>query len=54
MGAELECGSVWINSYEKPTALACMSGHKESGIGGEGGVQGLLAFCNTQVMHVFE
>ena len=52
IGAELECGSVWINSFEKPTASVVMGGHKESGIGGEGGWQGLLAYCNTQVMHV--
>ena len=52
IGREMECGSVWINSYEKPTARACMSGHKESGIGGEGGLEGLRAYCNVQVLHV--
>lgn len=30
----LEAGSVWVNSWEKPTPQALFGGHKESGIGG--------------------
>ena len=33
----LEAGSVWVNSWEKPTPQALFGGHKESGIGGEWG-----------------
>jgi acyl-CoA reductase-like NAD-dependent aldehyde dehydrogenase len=52
IGSQMEAGSVWINSFEKPTARACMGGHKESGIGSEGGTVGLMAYCNPQVMHI--
>jgi acyl-CoA reductase-like NAD-dependent aldehyde dehydrogenase len=31
----LEAGSVFVNSWEKPTPQALFGGHKESGIGGE-------------------
>ena len=30
----LEAGSVWVNSWEKPTPQALFGGHKQSGIGG--------------------
>ncbi|MCJ1471737.1 hypothetical protein MMC13_000377 [Lambiella insularis] len=49
IGRDMECGSVWINSYEKPTAKACMSGHKESGIGGEGGESDMADFQAHQL-----
>ncbi len=49
---QLEAGSVFINSYEKPASHAFFGGHKESGIGGEWGAQGLLSYCNAHVMHV--
>ncbi|KAF2483757.1 aldehyde dehydrogenase domain-containing protein [Neohortaea acidophila] len=42
----LEAGSVFVNSFEKPTPQAVFGGHKESGIGGEWGKEGLKAFCN--------
>lgn len=51
---EMDSGSVWVNSYEKPHGKAFMSGWKESGIGGEGGVQGLKGYCNTRVVHVMK
>jgi acyl-CoA reductase-like NAD-dependent aldehyde dehydrogenase len=30
------------------------SGHKESGIGGEWGTQGLLSYCNPHVVHLYK
>jgi len=54
IGRQLEAGSVFINSHEKPTPQAIFGGHKESGIGGEWGTQGLLAYCNAQAMHVYK
>lgn len=54
VGARLEAGNVFINSFEKPQPNAFFSGHKESGIGGEWGAAGLLAYCNAQVMHVYK
>jgi acyl-CoA reductase-like NAD-dependent aldehyde dehydrogenase len=50
----LHAGNVFVNSWTKPSYNAFFSGHKESGIGGEWGSTGLLAFCNCQVTHVFK
>lgn len=54
IGRQLEAGSVFINSWEKPTPQAIFGGHKESGIGGEWGTMGLLAYCNAQALHVYK
>ncbi|CAK3945879.1 aldehyde dehydrogenase [Lecanosticta acicola] len=54
IGARLEAGSVFINSWEKPTPQAFFGGHKESGIGGEWGQDGVKAYCNAHVMHVYK
>ncbi|GAB7366393.1 hypothetical protein MBLNU230_g8190t1 [Neophaeotheca triangularis] len=54
IGKQLEAGSVFINSFEKPTPQAFFGGHKESGIGGEWGRAGLLAYCNAHVMHTYK
>ncbi|KAF3394015.1 Aldehyde dehydrogenase family 1 member A3 [Penicillium rolfsii] len=54
IGRKLEAGSIWINSYEKPNPAGYFSGHKQSGIGGEWGRQGLLSYCNTQSIHIFK
>ena len=53
IAAELQAGSVFVNSFEKPTAQVPMAGWKESGLGGEGGVDGLKAYCQVQAVHVF-
>jgi acyl-CoA reductase-like NAD-dependent aldehyde dehydrogenase len=50
----LEAGSVFVNSFEKPTPQAIFGGHKESGIGGEWGKTGLLAYLNPHVIHVYK
>ncbi|KAL1304346.1 hypothetical protein AAFC00_000744 [Neodothiora populina] len=50
----LQAGSVFVNSWEKPTPQAVFGGHKESGIGGEWGTQGLLAYCNPHVIHTYK
>ena len=51
---QLEAGSVFVNSFEKLTPKVFFGGHKESGIGGEWGNLGLLAYCNAQSIHVFK
>ncbi|KAH9863670.1 hypothetical protein J1614_009602 [Plenodomus biglobosus] len=50
----LEAGSVFVNSFEKLTPRAIFGGHKESGIGGEWGNTGLLAYCNPRVIHIYK
>ena len=51
---QLEVGSIYINSPLRPNWRVHFSGHKESGIGGEMGLQGLLAYCNFQAVHVYK
>ena len=51
---KLEVGSVFTNSSLRPDWKVYFSGHKESGIAGERGLQGLLAYCNTQAVHVYK
>ena len=50
IASKLEAGTVWVNSWEKPTPQAFFGGHKESGIGGEWGKNGLLSYCNVLVL----
>ena len=51
---QIEAGSIWINSSEQPLPEAYFAGHKESGVGGEGGTQGLLAYCNAQTTYFYK
>jgi acyl-CoA reductase-like NAD-dependent aldehyde dehydrogenase len=53
IGEQLEAGSVFINSVERPTPKVPFGGHKQSGIGAEWGSQGLLAYCNVQSLHIY-
>lgn len=48
---QLEAGNVWVNSHMEISPLHPFGGHKESGIGHEGGVSGLIAYCNAQALH---
>ncbi|TDZ27813.1 putative aldehyde dehydrogenase FUS7 [Colletotrichum spinosum] len=51
LARKLEAGSVWINTCEMPNVGAFLSGHKDSGHGGEMGKQGLLSYCYTKSLH---
>jgi acyl-CoA reductase-like NAD-dependent aldehyde dehydrogenase len=50
----LEAGNVFVNSFTKPVPQAYFSGHKESGIGGEWGSQGVLSYCNAHAVHIYK
>ncbi|KAJ3535741.1 hypothetical protein NM208_g7014 [Fusarium decemcellulare] len=50
----IEAGTIWINSFEKPLPQAHLAGYKESGLGGEWGRRGLLAYCKPQVIHQYK
>jgi acyl-CoA reductase-like NAD-dependent aldehyde dehydrogenase len=50
IGERLQTGTVWINEMFAFLPNAPFGGHKQSGIGVEHGVQGLLEFTNTQTM----
>jgi aldehyde dehydrogenase (NAD+) len=44
----METGNVWINDVQYTTALASFGGQKDSGIGVEGGVDGLMEYTTLQ------
>ena len=44
IGERLEVGTVWINETQYMTPLAAFGGHKQSGVGTENGVEGLLEY----------
>ncbi|KAK2743782.1 hypothetical protein FQN57_004719 [Myotisia sp. PD_48] len=52
IGAQLEAGSVWINAHLALDRRAPFGGHKQSGIGYEGGLGGLKSYCNAQAMYI--
>ncbi|WP_224401157.1 aldehyde dehydrogenase family protein [Pseudonocardia sp. ICBG1034] len=48
----LEAGSVWVNQHPVVTATVPFGGAKQSGIGVEGSLNGLLAYTNIKVLSV--
>ncbi|MDM0103430.1 aldehyde dehydrogenase family protein [Variovorax sp. J22R24] len=50
IGARLEVGTVWINSVHLLDPQSPFAGRKQSGIGVENGIEGLLEFTTTQTM----
>ena len=42
---KLEAGIVWLNTYNKFDPTSPFGGYKESGFGREGGLHGLMAYC---------
>jgi aldehyde dehydrogenase (NAD+) len=49
MTAGLNAGVVWANTFNKFDPTSPFGGYKESGIGREGGLQGLASYC--QISH---
>ena len=47
MARAIQSGRVWVNAYHLYPAHAAFGGYKQSGIGREGGVSGLLAACSA-------
>jgi acyl-CoA reductase-like NAD-dependent aldehyde dehydrogenase len=50
IAARLETGTVAINGPTSPSPLAPFAGHKESGLGAEGGQAGLLNYTNPRTI----
>lgn len=48
----LEAGSVWVNTHLQLDPFTPFGGHKESGIGYEGGLGGMRAYCNAQSLYL--
>jgi acyl-CoA reductase-like NAD-dependent aldehyde dehydrogenase len=47
----IDAGTIWVNVYHLPSAAAPRGGFKNSGIGRELGLEGMLEF--TQTRHIF-
>lgn len=45
---QLQSGVVWVNSHFDVMPTAPFGGHKQSGMGVEWGLTGLLGYCNSQ------
>ncbi|OGE56158.1 hypothetical protein PENARI_c003G10123 [Penicillium arizonense] len=45
---QLQSGSVWVNNHFDLLPTAPFGGHKQSGLGVEWGLTGLLGYCNSQ------
>jgi succinate-semialdehyde dehydrogenase / glutarate-semialdehyde dehydrogenase len=44
LGAELDCGAIAINNWQVSGPETPFGGHKDSGFGSEGGIEGIAAF----------
>ncbi|KAI0403206.1 aldehyde dehydrogenase-like protein [Xylaria palmicola] len=47
---ELQAGCVWINAHAQLDSKVPFGGYKQSGIGIEGGLEGLKGYCNVQAI----
>ena len=52
VAARLKAGTVWINETQHLSPLASFAGMKQSGLGVENGIDGLLEYTNTQTIVV--
>ncbi|KAI0505246.1 aldehyde dehydrogenase [Xylaria bambusicola] len=54
MARQLQAGNVWVNCHAEMQPSTPFSGHKQSGMGVEMGVDGLKSYCNVQSVYVKE
>ncbi|KAM5359531.1 hypothetical protein ACJZ2D_014387 [Fusarium nematophilum] len=54
VAASLEVGNVYINGPPQPDPRVPFGGHKQSGLGVEYGLQGLLSFCQTKSLYLYK
>lgn len=52
IGARLAAGTVWINETQHLSPLGAFGGHKQSGLGAEGALEGLLEYTNVQTTYL--
>ena len=50
IGSQLEAGTVWLNEIHQYSPFQAFGGHKQSGIGCENSVHGLLEYANRQTI----
>lgn len=51
VGSRIEAGTIWINQHHLPSAAAPRGGFKDSGVGRELGLEGIMEY--TQTRHLF-
>ena len=54
IASRLDVGSVFINGPPKPDPHVPFGGHKQSGIGVEYGLEGLLGCCQIKTIHRYK
>ncbi|KAL6924128.1 hypothetical protein FSST1_001402 [Fusarium sambucinum] len=54
VASSLEAGNVYINGPPRPDPHVPFGGHKQSGLGVEYGLQGLLSFCQTKSTYLYK
>ncbi|KAL2678832.1 hypothetical protein Neosp_009584 [[Neocosmospora] mangrovei] len=54
LASRLDVGSVYINGPPQPDPRVPFGGHKQSGLGVEYGLQGLLSFCQTKAVYLYK
>ena len=52
LAERIEAGNVWVNTHFELDPRVPFGGHKESGIGTEWGVGGLISYCNSQTLYL--
>jgi acyl-CoA reductase-like NAD-dependent aldehyde dehydrogenase len=52
IGRRLECGTVWVNQHCALDPAVPFPAHKQSGLGVEGGVEGLYAYTALQIVNI--
>jgi aldehyde dehydrogenase (NAD+) len=50
LASRIASGTVWVNETQHLSPLAAFGGMKQSGVGVEGGVEGLLEYTNAQTL----
>ncbi|KAM4057564.1 aldehyde dehydrogenase family protein [Hirsutella rhossiliensis] len=54
IASQLEAGSVFINGPPRPDPCVPFGGHKQSGLGVEYGLEGLLSYCQVKAVYMFK
>lgn len=49
---QIQSGTVWVNEAQHLSPLVSFAGHKQSGVGVENGLEGLLEYTNAQTITV--
>ncbi len=52
VAAQLECGTVGVNTFHSPSVFAPFGGKKQSGIGREAGKAGLMSWLESKTISI--